>query len=129
MYVLWCQWAGIEQADAQNHLERTGQAYESARGDARHDELMHHGDEEGPGLRIQQVAEKTLAPGASISQCCSRNVRIRRCPRQQTAKTEVREIYGAGQLEDREGRRRTLEEHADDTRCRRGPREEAHRDP
>src|SRR5712692_4501622 len=117
-----------DQPGEQHHLEGRDHEDEPDRGVARDDELRHHGDEEGPGLRIQQVAEKTLAPGASISQCCSRNVRIRRCPRQQTAKTEVREVYRAGQLEDREGRRRTFEEHADPKRCGRGPGEDASRD-
>src|SRR5713226_2861003 len=58
-----------DQPGEQHHLEGRDHEDEPDRGVARDDELRHHGDEEGPGLRIQQVAEKTLAPGASISQC------------------------------------------------------------
>src|SRR5260370_27903883 len=116
------------QPGEQHHLEGRDHEDEPDRGVAWDDELRHHSDEEGAGLRIQKVAEKTLAPGVPISEYCSRNVRIRRCPRQQTAKTEVREVCGAGQLEEREGRRRTFEEHSDAKRRGRGPREGANRD-
>src|SRR6266849_5755036 len=54
-----------DQPGEQHHLEGRDHEDEPDRAVARDDELRHHGDEEGPGLRIQQVAEKTLAPGAS----------------------------------------------------------------
>src|SRR5713226_725956 len=121
-----------DQPGEQHHLEGRDHEDEPDRGVAWDDELRHHGDEEGPGLRIQQVAEESLTPRMHGSPHTGGARRARpelptRWGAQQTAKTEVREVCGAGQLEDREGRRRTLEEHTDAKRRRRGPREDANR--
>src|SRR5260370_20332402 len=57
-----------DQPGEQHHLEGRDHEDEPDRGVAWDDELRYDGDEEGPGLRIQQVAEKALAPRVSISE-------------------------------------------------------------
>src|SRR5216684_8189835 len=114
-----------DQPGEQHHLEGRDHEDETDRPVARDDELRHNGDEEGPGLRIQQVAEESLTPCLHGSRHTGGARRARpdlptRWGAQQAAKTEVREVCGAGQLEDRECCRRTFEEHADANRRGRG---------
>src|SRR6267143_4727891 len=97
----------------QHDLEDGDHQDEPDSGVSREGELRHHCDEECARLRVEQVAEKALAPGASVAQSGTAGNRRRsiiRRPPEKTSHAEIAKVGRARELEDRERGRRTFEE-------------------